>query len=165
MCPLLDVRSATAQRHAADLGMAMQITNICRDVAEDARRGRVYLPADRLRGAGIEPEQVLDGSVDRSALAGVIRSLLERADSLYESGDQGARFLPSRARLAVLIASRLYRAIGLELLRQGGDPFRRRAVVPSWSKIRWAFVALVAWLGSFIPRRVRPLAPRRSRVR
>ncbi len=165
MCPLLDVRSATAQKHAADLGMAMQITNICRDVAEDARRGRVYLPVARLSAAGIEPAQVLDGSVDRVALRGVISSLLARADGLYESGELGTPFLPPRARLAVLIASRLYRAIGLELLRQGGDPFRRRAVVPAWSKILWALAALVAWLGSFVAARVDPVAPRRSRVR
>jgi 15-cis-phytoene synthase len=165
MCPLLDVRSATAQQHASDLGMAMQITNICRDVAEDARRGRVYLPSERLRGAGIQPEQVLDGTADRAALRVVIRSLLQRADNLYESGERGIPFLPPRARLAVLIASRLYRAIGLELLRQGGDPFRRRAVVPPLSKLWWALAALVAWLGTFVPRRVRSLAPRRSRVR
>jgi len=165
MCPLLGVRDPAALRHAADLGMAMQITNICRDVAEDAGRGRVYLPADRLLAAGIGQDAILDGSADRVALGRVIGGLLARADQLYESGDRGVRYLPRRTRLAVLIASRLYRAIGLELVRRGGDPFRGRAVVPGWAKLVWCVAAFAAWLASFVPERaIRPLGAGRSRV-
>ncbi len=165
MCPLLGVQSEIAQRHAADLGMAMQITNICRDVGEDARRGRVYLPLARLREREIRAEQVLDGAVDRIALRDVIAGLLARADALYESGEQGLSFLPARARLAVLIASRLYRAIGVEVLRQPGDLLGRRAVVSPWRKLRLGLVALAAWFLAPFPRRAgRPIATGGSRA-
>jgi phytoene synthase len=119
-CPLLGLQSEIAQRHAADLGLAMQLTNICRDVGEDARRGRVYLPrAAPQRGRA---EQVLDGaSMHRRD---VIAGLLARADALYEA-ETGLSFLPARARLAVLIASRLY-AIGVSLATA-----RRSARAPS----------------------------------
>ena len=146
MCPILGVREPRATRYAAELGMAMQITNICRDVAEDAARGRVYLPASRLRAAGLAPAQILDASAPRAKLREVIAGLLARADTLYESADEGLRFLPPRARLAVLLASRLYRAIGLELLRRGADPFRGRAVVSFWYKLWWCMLAVFFWL-------------------
>ncbi len=146
MCPILGVQDSRATRHAAELGMAMQITNICRDVAEDARNGRVYLPESRLRSAGLTAAQIIDGSAPRAALSTVITGLLARADALYESADGGLRFLPPRARLAVLLASRLYRAIGLEILRRGADPFRGRAVLPFWYKLFWCVLALSVWL-------------------
>ena len=165
MCPLLGVHDPAAQRYAADLGRAMQITNICRDVAEDAARGRVYLPAARLEAAGLSTASILDGSADRSALRAVLTALLARADLLYASGDRGFSFLPARARLAVILASRLYRAIGLELLRGGGDPFRGRAFVPAWRKLLWSLAAFAVWLCTFWPRRDgRAVAPARSRL-
>ncbi len=168
MCPLLGVTDARASRHAADLGMAMQITNICRDVAEDAERGRVYLPASRLVIAGITAEQILDGSAPRAALRQVIAGLLERGDALYRSADEGLRFLPPRARLAVLLASRLYRGIGMELLRRGADPFLGRAVVPLRYKAWWLVVAFVAWvrigLGLGLARTFHPAEAGRGRA-
>lgn len=145
MCGVLGVREADALPHAVDLGVAMQITNICRDVAEDARRGRVYLPADRLRAAGVRPEQLLDGTADRQAVAAVVGDLLAVADRYYASGLAGARYIPWRARLAILVAGRVYRAIGTRLAQRGNDALAGRVWVPTSGKVAQALRAV--WTG------------------
>jgi phytoene synthase len=145
-CALLGAVHPSAEPHAIHLGIAMQITNVCRDVAEDAAAGRVYLPEARLRRAGTSQEEILRGTASREAVAAVVRDLLELADAYYRSGDDGLAYLPPRPRLAATIASRLYRAIGLRLLASGADPLAGRAVVPPWSKLAWGASAVVAWL-------------------
>ncbi len=147
MCGVLGARDQRAERYAIQLGIAMQITNICRDVAEDAARGRVYLPERRLRAAGTSQTALLAGTAPKEAIAKVVSDLLAVADGFYRSADQGLRYLPSRARLAVLMASRMYRAIGDVLRRRGCDPFLGRAVVSPLAKIALTLVALVSWVG------------------
>ncbi|MBA2663567.1 MAG: phytoene/squalene synthase family protein [Bradymonadaceae bacterium] len=146
MCAVLGVDEREALPHAIDLGIAMQITNICRDVLEDARMNRVYLPASRLAAAGIDAEQIVDESVDREALSRVLNELIELAEAYYLSGQNGMRFIPGRSRIGILVAGRVYRAIGMRLRSQGGDPFRGRCVVPGWAKSYWIGVACVGWL-------------------
>ena len=107
MCAVLGVRRRDALPHAVDLGIAMQLTNIARDVAEDAARGRVYLPRQRLERAGVDPEALVRGSADRGAVARVVADLLDLADRYYGSADDGMRYIPWRARQAILVASRV----------------------------------------------------------
>jgi phytoene synthase len=154
MCGVLGVTDRAAHVHAVDLGIAMQLTNICRDVLEDARMGRVYLPADRLRAQGVTPEALLDGSADRDAVAQVVRDLLELAERYYASADAGMRYIPARPRLAILVAARVYRAIGQRLLsRHGGDALHGRTVVPLVSKLRWTAVAVFEYVRLSLRRR------------
>src|SRR5690606_4571262 len=143
---------ARALAHAVDLGIAMQLTNICRDVAEDASRGRVYLPRCRLEAAGTSPEEIVSGRAAPAKVAAVVRDLLDLADAYYESADAGMRFIPDRARLAILVASRIYRAIGWRLRRRGGDALAGRTVVPAHEKAAWVFVAFAAWLATVLSR-------------
>jgi len=147
MCGVMGVADAAALPFALDLGIAMQITNICRDVAEDAARGRIYVPASRLRAGGIAPDSLLDGSVDRAALAPIIDDLLGLAERYYSSAERGMRWIPGRSRLAILVASRVYRAIGRRLERRGSDPMRGRTVVPLPMKIGWTAAALLSFFG------------------
>jgi phytoene synthase len=151
MSPLLGVTRAEAAPHAIDLGIGMQLTNICRDVAEDARMGRVYLPRNRLEAAGVSPEMLLAGhGVDRAAVARVVRELLDMAESYYSSGDAGMRYIPLRPRSAILVASRVYRAIGRRLARAGYDALEGRTVVSKAGKI----VAAIGALASLVAPRV-----------
>jgi phytoene synthase len=145
MCGVLGVRCREALPHAIDLGIAMQLTNICRDVAEDAERGRVYLPAGRLRAAGIDPEEVVRGTADPERLALVVRSVLAHADRYYRSADGGMRDIPWRFRPAILVASRTYRAIGVKL-RGRAPGTAGRAVVPWPEKLAWSATAVAASL-------------------
>ncbi|MBA3546354.1 MAG: phytoene/squalene synthase family protein [Nannocystis sp.] len=151
MCGVLGVRDPVAAPFALDLGVAMQLTNICRDVAEDARRGRVYLPASRLARSGSAPTDLHGGDAPRPAIAGVVLDLLELADRHYASADLGMRFIPWRSRLAILVAARVYRAIGLVLRRRGGDAMAGRAVVSTLEKLGWSGVALARFTLGLLP--------------
>lgn len=129
---------------AVDLGLAMQLTNIVRDVAEDARRDRVYLPADLLASFGVNAEHLRHSSIDREVLKAITRRMLALADRYYESAEDGMRYIPHRSRAAVLVASRLYAAIGRRVARTGHDPLDGRMVVPRWEKMLRAAAGLGA---------------------
>lgn len=147
MCGVLGVEDRQARAHAIDLGIAMQLTNICRDVREDAAMGRVYLPASRLRAVGVTHQDLLRGRAPRDAVARVVRDLLALAERYYASADAGMRYIPARPRLAILVASRIYRAIGRRLLRRhGGDALHGRTIVPAWAKLAWVVSAVVTWM-------------------
>jgi phytoene synthase len=136
MCGVLGVKRPEARAFAIDLGVAMQLTNICRDVAEDAGMGRVYLPAERLRHHGTSPEALLRGTADRGAVAKAVGELLELAEAYYRSAWLGLRYIPWPGRLAILVAAKLYRAIGRRLAAHGGDALAGRTVVPWTAKLR-----------------------------
>jgi phytoene synthase len=128
-CSALLGAGPEARPFATDLGIAMQITHICRDVREDAGGDRVYLPSVRLHERGISPDDVLFGRADRRALAAVVLDLLDLADRYYASARHGVRHLPPAVRPAILAAADLYRGIGTILRDRGGDAWAGRAVV------------------------------------
>ncbi len=149
MCSVLGVTERAAQPYAIDLGIAMQLTNIARDVVEDAARNRLYLPAAWLP-AGFLPTQVQD---DPAAVFAAVQRLLALADKYYASGVQGLGFLPYRASLAILAAKRLYQAIGQRILQLGPNYLTTgRCVVPTWQ--RWLLFMRAVVSGCAIPRRV-----------
>lgn len=138
MCHVLGVSDPDALRPAAHLGMAMQLTNVCRDVHEDWQRGRLYLPADLVRGFGFSALTPRGQPLARNAtaaLATTTRLLLGWANVLYESGEKGVRFLPPRAALAVRTARHVYADIGNVIAARGCDPFAPRAIVPNRRKL------------------------------
>lgn len=127
VCTLFDI-DKTHHSKAADLGKAMQLSNICRDVAEDARVGRRYLPFDL---CPYPPEAIVAGdpaALDAAETA--MTSLLDQADDLYRSGKSALGVLPWRLRLAVAVAAAMYAGIGTELRRRHFQPLAGRAVVP-----------------------------------
>ncbi|MEQ8403473.1 MAG: phytoene/squalene synthase family protein [Oceanicaulis sp.] len=127
MCDVLGVRNAAARPFAADLGAAMQLTNIARDIGTDARLGRRYLPASWVDA---EPDAIADpGPVLQGRLRDGVRRLLALAERYYESGETGLAFLPDRSRLAMLTAARVYRAIGPRIAALNCETWRVRAVV------------------------------------
>ena len=141
MSAVLGVDDRAAYAHAIDLGVAMQLTNICRDVLEDAQNGRVYLPQTRLEAHGTSHQALIDGTADRAAVARVVQDLLELAEVYYASADHGMSFIPARSRFAIVVASRLYRAIGLKLLENGSDALAGRTWIAWPSKLVWTGVA------------------------
>ncbi len=151
MCAVIGVKDEKALPFAVDLGIGMQITNICRDVLEDARKDRVYVPLTRLQAVGIDVSNFVDdvvgGRVDRARAASVVRDLLAVAERYYASGDAGLRYIPWRQRLAILIAGRVYRAIGRKLLRRNGDALAGRVSTSTAHKVVLAVVALVEFVG------------------
>ncbi len=157
MTGVLGPTDPRAAPHAIDLGIAMQITNVCRDVLEDARRDRVYLPETRLHAAGISSRSLIDGSADPASVSRTVAGLLGVAERYYESARRGMRFLPLRARWAIHVAASVYRAIGLRLLaRHGGNPLFGRTVVPVHARMAWALVGLSACARGIFVRRSEP---------
>jgi 15-cis-phytoene synthase len=144
MCHTMGLRRSDALVHAVHLGMAMQLTNICRDVAEDWRLGRLYLPADRLARAqigwlaGHRPQGALPEEA-RGPLAKVVGELLDEADAYYRSGDRGLRALSWRCAFAVATARAVYADIGRVLRRRGCDVMAGRARVSAPRKV-WLVV-------------------------
>jgi phytoene synthase len=112
---------------AADLGLAMQLTNIARDVGEDARNGRLYLPLDWLRAAGIDGDRFLRDPRFTPALAGVVKQLLAEADHHYQLGHAGIDRLPAACRHAIRTAALTYQDIGRSIAANGFDSVTRRA--------------------------------------
>lgn len=112
---------------AADLGLAMQLTNIARDVGEDARNGRLYLPLDWLRDAGIEGDAFLRDPRFTPALAGVVKRLLDEADRHYLLGHAGIARLPAGCRHAIRTAALTYQDIGRCIAQNGYDSVSQRA--------------------------------------
>ncbi len=143
MCGVLDVHSPAAYSHAVDLGIAMQLTNICRDIAEDAALGRRYLPASMICDAG--PEQLIAPAEGlRPRLRECVASLLEKADHYYVSGEAGLSYLPLRARCGILVAARVYRAIGWRLRARDCAFWLGRVVVSNREKAALTARALLS---------------------
>jgi phytoene synthase len=147
MCHVMGVSDPRALRRAAHLGIAMQLTNICRDVAEDRALGRVYLPRELLASAPVPR---------------VVRELLDLADRFYRSGDRGLARLDWRSALAVRSARLIYAAIGTRLRMAGCDPSRGRAVTPAWWKLLLVGRALYCAVLELPRRALSRLSPVRS---
>jgi phytoene synthase len=135
MAALMGARSPELVARACDLGVAMQLTNIARDVGEDARIGRLYLPRVWLREAGIDPESFLAEPVFDARLAGVVARLLDHADLLYRRADEGIAGLRPAYRPAIFAARHLYAEIGHLLRRRGLDSVTRRTCVSLTRKL------------------------------
>ncbi len=131
---VLGVEDPAADAHAADLGVAMQLTNIVRDVREDALRGRVYLPRTRLDTHGLTMDDVLHGR-QREGVRRVCMELLDLADAYYASGEAGLRYFPLRVRVGVAVAQRVYASIGWRIRATGHHPLDGRLVVPRSEKL------------------------------
>jgi phytoene synthase len=135
MALLLGVRDRRVLARACDLGVAMQLTNIARDVGEDARAGRLYLPLDWLDQAGIDPEALLAAPRFTPALGAVVARLLAEADRLYLRAEAGIARLPASCRAGIGAARLIYAEIGHSVRCHGCDSVSARAVVPRGRKL------------------------------
>ena len=139
-------RSRQTVARACELGVAMQLTNIARDVGEDARRGRIYLPLAWLREAGIDPDAFLANPEYSDALASVTKRLLKVADQLYTRAETGIAALPRDARASIIAARLIYADIGRRLARHRYDSINHRSVVSRSRKL----VLLARAIGSYL---------------
>lgn len=135
MALVMRTQQPRALARACELGVAMQLTNIARDVGEDARAGRLYLPLAWLREAGIEPEAWLARPDFNPAIAGVVQRLLAEADRLYRRAECGVADLPRDCRPAIQAARLVYADIGREIASVGMDSVNHRAVVSHRRKL------------------------------
>jgi 15-cis-phytoene synthase len=135
MTVLMGVREPVILARACDLGVAMQLTNIARDVGEDARAGRLYLPLDWLAEEGIDAEAFLAAPRFDQRVAALVARLLGEAEGLYRRSVSGISGLPLACRPAMHAARIIYREIGRSLAATGHDSINRRAIVPDSRKL------------------------------
>ena len=134
MALIMGTRDPAALARAADLGCAMQLTNIARDVGEDFRAGRCYLPTAWLHAAGLDPGGLMRAPHFSPALAGVVARLLAEAERLYARAETGIAALPAGCRPGIAAARFIYAEIGRAVERNGLDSVSCRAVVPGARK-------------------------------
>ena len=155
MAHVMGVSDEKALRHAADMGTAMQLTNIARDLVEDHARGRIYLPLSWLAEAGIPPEELAHAG-RRRELAALARRLLAAADGYYRSGDAGLRYLPLRSACAVAAARRIYAGIGERVLRRKERAWDSRTYTTGPGKLALVVRGLAQVAGSLPQRAAHP---------
>ena len=156
MCLLMGKRDPAIIARACDLGLAMQLTNIARDVGEDARNGRLYLPRSWLVEEGIDPDQWLKNPQFNPAIARVVERLLKQADTLYEQAEIGITNLPWDCRPAIQAARLIYAEIGRQIEQNQLNSIALRAIVSSQKKMHLLSRAMLVtakrnWSKRFIP--------------
>lgn len=132
---IIGFEDSIAVRYAIKLGVALQLTNILRDVAEDYARGRCYLPQDELRVYGVTEEAIAAGRVDDSWRA-FMRFQIARTRRIYDEAWPGIDLLAREGQLAIAAAATFYRAILEDIEAHDYDVFSRRSYVGTWGKLR-----------------------------
>ncbi|MEC8404939.1 MAG: squalene/phytoene synthase family protein, partial [Verrucomicrobiota bacterium] len=133
LCPIFGVKDEKALEQANNLGIAMQLTNICRDVFEDAENDRIYLPADLFSSVPTTADLTSKDCDSREAYTAAKERLLQMADELYTRSDAGIDYLPLTIRIVVRWASRMYREIG-NVIRTEPERFHENRAVVGQSK-------------------------------
>lgn len=134
MSHIMGTRGHKACKHANDMGCAMQLTNIARDIMDDAAMGRVYLPVRWLKEENLDPKDIAEPQ-KRPIVARLVKRLLDEAEKLYQSGDDGLKYLPFRAACAVGAARHVYSEIGRRILKKGPRAWDERTIVPLTRKL------------------------------
>jgi phytoene synthase len=155
MAQIMGAQEPKVLDRACDLGLAFQLTNIARDIVDDARLGRCYLPAQWLREAGIPPEE-LTLPRHRMALAKIAARLVDHAEPYYDCALGGVAALPLRSAWAIATARRVYRQIGIEVKARGPRAWDERVGTSRATKLKLLAMGGVDALLS----RLRPVRPR-----
>ena len=150
MCVLMRVRNRDALARACDLGVAMQLTNIARDVGEDARASRIYLPTDWLDDAGISVEDFFANPQASPDIRRIVRHLLAEANRLYIRSEAGIGALPLQARTGIFAARYIYDGISAAVRRNAYDSVSMRARTTKATKIARIGSAAVRTVGTVI---------------
>ena len=136
-----------AREYAIDLGLGMQLTNILRDIKEDAEMGRVYLPREELRRFGY-PEEALMAGETNDEFVRLMRFQVARARGYFDSGKRLLPLLPVRSRACPAVLGGLYSRVLDRIEERGYDVYERRISLPAREKLT---LAVRIWLQSYLP--------------
>jgi phytoene synthase len=135
MQPLILVNNKEANKHAVDLGIAMQLTNIARDIYEDATMNRIYLPKEWLKDISIE--QLTSNSIQQiqSEMSKIIKKLIDLSEVYYQNGFSGMKYIPIKTRLAIFFAAKIYRGIGMKIKSNQYQYSKKRVYLNKFGKL------------------------------
>ncbi|BBM85308.1 phytoene/squalene synthase family protein [Candidatus Uabimicrobium amorphum] len=138
---IVGCRNREALNYAIDLGIAMQLTNIVRDIVDDFQQGRLYIPGEIMDKHNLQPQDILSPQ-HRKELFSIGNELLFLADQYYQSSRKGMKFLHFNARVPIAMGCEIYREIGREIYRRGDKSWNKRTKVSKLSKYLKAFKGL-----------------------
>ncbi|MDB3863500.1 phytoene/squalene synthase family protein [Alphaproteobacteria bacterium] len=142
MSPLIMVNNNKANKHAIDLGIAMQLTNIARDIYEDALMNRIYLPQDWISNTDISELTDISSNKDLIQIKGAIKRLILLSETYYKNGFAGMRYIPLKTRLAIFFAAKIYRAIGQKIKKNRYEYSYKRIYVSTIEKLFITFISI-----------------------
>ena len=146
MSPLIMVNNNKANKHAIDLGIAMQLTNIARDIYEDALMNRIYLPQDWISNTDISELTDISSNKDLIQIKSAIKKLILLSETYYKNGFAGMRYIPLKTRLAIFFAAKIYRAIGQKIKKNRYEYSYKRIYVSTIEKLFITFVSIPEFL-------------------
>ena len=142
MNPLIMVNNNKANKHAIDLGIAMQLTNIARDVYEDAMMNRIYLPQDWINNISINELTNISSNKNLTQITIAIKKLILLSEIYYKNGFAGMRYIPLKTRLAIFFAAKIYRAIGQKIKKNKFEYSYKRVYVSKIEKLFITFISI-----------------------
>ena len=160
MQPLILVNDKEANKHAVDLGIAMQLTNIARDIYEDATMNRVYLPKEWLRDISIEQLTSSSDQQIQSQMRKIIKKLIDLSEVYYQNGFSGMKYIPIKTRLAIFFAAKIYRGIGMKIKSNQYQYSSKRVYLNKFNKLRVTIKSLPEFI--FLKRIYRSYTPIRE---
>ena len=119
MMPIIDVRDSKAKKHAIDLGIAMQLTNIARDIYEDSIINRIYLPKEWIGEVDTPSLKDIENTQIQNKISDALKRIIKLSNIYYENGFSGLKYIPIRTRLAIYIAAQVYKGIGEKIKSNG----------------------------------------------
>jgi phytoene synthase len=146
-------KNPKAKTHAIDLGLGMQLTNILRDLSEDAKMGRIYLPLDEMKQFGYSEKELLSGVINRQFIS-LMEYQVNRARKYLNSGKLLLQYLPKRSRACPLILLGLYAVILDRIENQNYNVFNNRISLTTLEK---GLLAIRLWIQSFLPMKKDPI--------
>ncbi len=148
--PILGAKTTSATAHAVELGIAMQLTNILRDIGEDAAAGRLYLPLRELELFGVDPDSIMCGRPNGD-FASLMAFQIDRARDYYRRANTGIPALAPSGQFAALASSRMYSRILNQIEAQRYDVFSQRAYISTGRKLRELPVVLTSFVRFNLP--------------
>ena len=147
MIKALDIKQSEAKYFAIDLGMAMQLTNISRDIMQDYKKNRIYIPEN----TGINKDIISNmTSENEIKLKKVVNQIILKSEIYYKSSLHGMRYIPIRSRLAILVSLRIYQGIGIKIIKTEEKFIHENIYVTNKEKILIVAKTLIEFLIFFI---------------
>ena len=141
MLPIILTDNPDARKHAIDLGIGMQLTNIARDIYEDAKMNRIYLPKNWI--GDISTENLVNREkIDLPKVCRVIEKLIQLSDIFYQNGFSGLKYIPFKTRLAIFISAQVYKGIGEKIKKNQYKYDLKRTYVNNFEKL-WITIASI----------------------
>jgi len=148
MIKALDIKQSEAKYFAIDLGMAMQLTNISRDIMQDYKKNRIYIPEN----TGINKDIISNMTSENEVkLKKVVNQIILKSEIYYKSSLNGMRYIPIRSRLAILVSLRIYQGIGIKIIKTEEKFIHENIYVTNKEKILIVAKALIEFIFFIFP--------------